>query len=178
MPGEAILLFGTQVTGAPSARAASGVPRSRPLGQTGREAWPALLSRRFLIPEPNRGVKPLLKHRDKTSEGILGRVTGQKDVPPGGCCCPEEACGLRVLAASGPVPVLPGARLVRGGTSPSPVASQDPAQSEEPPAPAPAPGLEGTSGRRLRFHLESFTESTSYTHNYKRIRIDKNIFFP
>lgn len=39
-------------------------------------------------------------------------------------------------------------------------------------------GLEGTSGRWQHFHLESFNKSTSYTHNYKRIRIDKNIFFP
>lgn len=38
--------------------------------------------------------------------------------------------------------------------------------------------LEGTSGRWQRFHLELFNVSTSYTHNYKRIRIDKNIFFP
>ena len=37
--------------------------------------------------------------------------------------------------------------------------------------------LEGTSGRWQRFHLELFNVST-YTHNYKRIRIDKNIFFP
>lgn len=48
-----------------------------------------------------------------------------------------------------------------------------PVHSGEPPAPA-----ERTSGRWQRFRLESFNESTSYTHNYKRIRIDKNIFFP
>lgn len=76
-----------------------------------------------------------------------------------------------------PPPFVPGyPRLAAKTTRPLAQSPPGPPHSGRPPSPA--EGLEGTSGRWQRFHLESFNEPTSYTHNYKRIRIDKNIFFP
>lgn len=65
----------------------------------------------------------------------------------------------------------PPARAARGS-----VASRDPPRQRH--SRRRPRGWEETLGRWQRFRPELFNESTSYTHNYKRIRIDKNIFFP
>lgn len=67
-------------------------------------------------------------------------------------------------------------RLTAETTRPVAQPLPGPAYTERPPLPA--PGLRRNLRKWQRFHQESFNEPTSYTHNYKRIRIDKNIFFP
>lgn len=129
------------------------------------------------------------------SEGGQGSVTARRTCTLADAVAPRKPVGWTRPAVTSwagslgdlqwlhqdPAAVLDGTSLMGAGHPPAraargSVASRDPPRqrhSHQRPR-----GWEGTLGRWQRVRPELFNESTSYTHNYKRIRIDKNIFFP